>query len=411
MDKPAASETNDAYTPALAMLERLLALPATDLTLALTHASDLIAQTLKADKVDAFLYDAGRDSLVAIGVSTQPLSDLQRRLGLDVLPVSNSGRTAKVYQTGQTFLAGRLLADDEELRGVREGMKIQSAIGVPLNVGENRRGVVMVASLKPDFFTQQDARFAEAIGRWVGLLVHRAELIEEMARNAVEYGRRAVTKELVTVLAHDLRNYLSPIQLRLTGLQRRADAERRSADADDIKAAQSAAARLGRMANDILDLARLDQNMFDLTRQPVDLTALLRDAAAALATPDNAVDVRVSESLTVMADAGRLRQCIDNLLSNAVKHSPSGGVVSLRVSRQTGDHGPRARIEITDQGPGIPPEVMPRLFDRFVKGESSASGLGLGLYLAKRIAVLHGGDLVADPSLAAGARFTLTLPL
>lgn len=411
MDKPSARQTNGAYTPAFAMLERLLALPATDLKLALTGASDLIAQTLKADKVDAFLYDASRDSLVAVGVSTQPLSDLQRRLGLDVLPLSNGGRTAEVYQTGQTFLTGRLLADDEELRGLREGMKIQSQLGVPLNVGESRRGVVMVASLKPDFFTAQDARFAEAIGRWVGLLVHRAELIEEVARNSVEFGRREVTQELVTVLAHDLRNYLSPIQLRLTGLQRRAQAEQRQSDLDDIAAAQSAAVRLGRMANDIIDLARLDQDLFQLARQPVELTALLREAAAALATPTIAVEVHVPEPITLLADAARLRQCIDNLLSNAVRHSPSGGIVSVIVSRQASDRGPRAHIDVIDQGPGIPPEVMPRLFHRFVKGETSASGLGLGLYLAKRIAALHGGDLTADESASGGARFTLTLPL
>lgn len=410
MDKPA-SETDGAYTAALTMLERLLALPATDLKLALTRASDLIAQTLKADKVDAFLYDARHDSLVAVGVSTQPLADLQRRLGLDVLPVSNGGRAAKVYQTGQTFLAGRLLEDDQELRGVREGMKIQSAIGVPLNVGDSRRGVVMVASLTPDFFTEQDARFAEAIGRWTGLLVHRAELIEEMARNAVEYGRREVTKELVTVLAHDLRNYLSPIQLRLTALQRRANAEQRRPDLDDITAAQSAAVRLGRMANDILDLARLDQNLFQLTPQPVELTALLRDAAAVLATPDIAVEMHTPEPMTVLADAARLRQCIDNLLFNAIRHSPSGGVVSVIVSRQAGDQGQRVHIEVSDQGPGISPEVMPRLFHRFAKGETSSSGLGLGLYLAKRIAALHGGDLSADESVGRGARFTLTLPL
>lgn len=411
MNHPPSSETDSVCTSAFAMLERLLALPATDLKLALTRAADVIAQTLKADKVDVFLYDAQRDSLVAVGVSTQPLSQLQRRLGLDVLPISNGGRAAKVYQTGEIYCSGRVLEDDEELRGVKLGMKIQSAICAPLDVGEKRRGVVMVTSLKADFFTEQDGRLIGAIGRWIGLLVHRAELIDEVARNAVEHGRREVTQELVTVLAHDLRNYLSPIQLRLTGLQRRAEAERRQPDLDDITAAQSAAKRLGRMANDIIDLARLDQNLFQLTPQPVEITALVRDAAAALATPDIAVEVHAPEPMTVPADGARLRQCIDNLLSNAIRHSPRGGVVSVIVSRQASDQGPQALIEVSDQGPGIPPEVMPRLFHRFVKGETSSSGLGLGLYLAKRIAALHGGDLSADASAARGARFTLTLPL
>ncbi len=76
----------------LETLERLLELPAADLQVTLTHATDLVARALAADKVDAFLYDPARDSLVAISSSNQPLSALQRRHGLDVLPLANGGR-------------------------------------------------------------------------------------------------------------------------------------------------------------------------------------------------------------------------------------------------------------------------------------------------------------------------------
>src|SRR6185436_13628421 len=165
-------------------------------------ASNAVAEALSADKVDAFLYDETRDSLVALGTSTQPLSALQKRLGLDVLPVSNAGIAVKVYQEGRTFATGRLDLMDDELRGVREGLKVKSTIGVPLEVGGKLRGMLLIASLKPDFFGPADVTFAETIARWVGMIAHRAELVAQITRNALEQGRRAAAEELITVLAH-----------------------------------------------------------------------------------------------------------------------------------------------------------------------------------------------------------------
>jgi two-component system, OmpR family, sensor kinase len=147
----------------LATLQRLLESPAADLNVALSHAADAVADALRADKVDAFVHDPMRDSLVAVGVSHQPLSGLERRLGLDVLPLANGGRVVHVFNTGETFTTGRLDQDVDELRGVREAMKIKSKIGVPLEIGGKRRGMMMIASLQPEFFDQDDVRFAESV--------------------------------------------------------------------------------------------------------------------------------------------------------------------------------------------------------------------------------------------------------
>src|SRR6478752_376716 len=113
---PATSEANISSHSAnsdrfLRTLQQLLAIPGADLESALTHATDALTQALEADKVDAFLYDEARDSLVAVGASTQPLSALQRRLGLDVIAVSNGGRSAMVYQTGERYHSGRVHED------------------------------------------------------------------------------------------------------------------------------------------------------------------------------------------------------------------------------------------------------------------------------------------------------------
>ena len=94
---------------------------------------------------------------------------------------------------------------------MKQGLKIRSKLGVPLLIAGVRRGMVMIASLQPDWFTPEDVRFAESIVAWVGVVTHKAEMAQEIARTAAEQGRRAVAEELVTVLAHDLRNFVSPI--------------------------------------------------------------------------------------------------------------------------------------------------------------------------------------------------------
>src|SRR5206468_10665782 len=127
--------------------------------------------------------------------------------------------------------SGEVDQDRGEARGIKEALGIRSAIGVPLEIGGERRGMLMVASQAADFFTAEDLRMTETVGRWVGVVAHRAQLAEAMSRNAAEAGRRAGAEELITILAHDLRNYLAPISTRLQLLRFRGRAE----DKEDLE--------------------------------------------------------------------------------------------------------------------------------------------------------------------------------
>jgi signal transduction histidine kinase len=397
----------------LKLLEALLRIPAGNLAATLSHVSDLVAEATGADKVDAFLYDPARDSLVAVGSSTQPLSARQRQLGLDVLQISNGGRTVSVYRTGETFVTGRLDQDADELKGIREALGVRSEIGVPLEVGGERRGMLMIASIRPEFFTADDVRFAQSLGRWVSILAHRAELAEQIARNAAEQGRRAGAEELVTVLAHDLRNYLQPLHMRLELLRMRAQRDGRKDDAGDADGAARAVLRLGGLISDILDVARIDQGVFQIQREFLDVGALVRDTAGLLSTAEHPVSVtlQAGEAVRAPADPRRIRQCLENIIANAQQKSPARAPVSVFVTLQKNrPDGTFAKIDVQDEGPGIPPDILPHVFDRFVTGKRPEGGLGLGLYLAKRIAAAHGGDLTVESAPGKGARFTLTLP-
>jgi signal transduction histidine kinase len=399
-----------ARTDLLETLQRLLEIPAADLKVALSQACDAVAAALNADKVDAFIYQPESDCLVALGSSTQPLSAKQRRHGLDVLHVSNGGRVVRVFQTGETYVTGHLEEDADELRGVREVLEVRSTIGVALDVSGGRRGMLLIASLRPEAFTPEDVKFAEAVARWVGAVAHRAELVQEIERNAVEQGRRVVAEELITVLAHDLRNYISTIEFRIRAIRRKAELEGRDAEMRDSDAALRSVGRLGSLVSDILDAARIDQGVLEIEPRPVELTQLVNEVIDTLSTAKHRIVTKVSDELLIAADPKRVCQCLENLLANAVQHSPDDAPVTVFIRRTKRENDDVARIDIVDEGPGISSDLLPRLFERFVTGKQRKGGLGLGLYLAKRIAALHNGDLTVESKPGLGAQFTLLLP-
>jgi signal transduction histidine kinase len=227
----------------------------------------------------------------------------------------------------------------------------------------------------------------------------------------VEQGRRVAAEELVTVLAHDLRNYVAPVSGRLYALRHRAEAQDRADDVEDVNVAVRGVARLSGLIGNLLDVARLDRGLFELDIEPVDLVALAREAAATLATPEHEIVVNTSTAVVVAADPARLRQCIDNLLANAINHSPKSAPVNVLLSLAGLDGRTFGQVEVIDEGPGIPEDILPNIFERFVTGRGREGGLGLGLYLSKRIAAAHGGDLTAAQKTGKGACFLLRLPL
>ena len=390
-------------------LEQLLSIEATDLKGALDQAADRLSEALGAEKIDISLHDPAVDTLVALGISNTPLGRRQQRIGMDRLPVANGGRVVEVFQTGEPYHTGRADEDPVVLIGFTRGMGIRSFLVVPLMVNGERRGVLQACTTQVDSFTGEHLRFLQAVSSWVGMVAHRAELTEKVARDAAEAARRATADELVTALAHDLGNYLVPLKARVDLLGRRGTQLGDEKISEHAREAQVALSRLQRMITAMLDVARLDQGLFSLTRRPVDLADLARETAAQVGVRGE-VQVRAPEDLIASVDPEALRQALENLLSNALKHSPDNVPVALEVQeRETGD-GKRAVIEVRDSGPGIPTELLPRLFDRFASGGAS-KGLGLGLYLARGIAEAHGGMLTADSKPGKGATFRLSLPL
>jgi two-component system OmpR family sensor kinase len=335
----------------------------------------------------------------------------QHAIGMNRLPVANGGREVDVFLTGVPYATGQADQDPGQLRGMTEGLGVRSAIMVPLEVAGTRSGVFLASSARPNFFTDDDLRFLEAVSRWVGMVAQRAELTEQIATEAREQGRRVAADELIATLAHDLGNILVPIKGRIDLIQRRARREDRQSDLRDVEEAARAVDRVVSLVADLLDSSRLEQGLFALNRQPVDFADLVRETCAALTANSVPIRVDVSRQDVVLAvDPNRIRQALENVLSNAIKFSPAGAAVVVDLDVESASAECWAVVTISDQGPGIPPELFPRLFDRFARGPGS-SGLGIGLYLASRIVAAHGGTLTADPTPTIGARFQMKLPL
>ena len=196
-EHPEASE--DESDRLLLTLQHLLGIHEAALRPSLDRASTLVGHALRADKVDIFLYEPASHSLVAMGTSDTPLGLLQHQLGLDRQPLALRGPAVQVYETGVPRLNGRAHEDPDRVRGAFEALGVQSAMDVPLMVGGQRRGVLQVDSVKPDFFTARDLRFVVAVADWIGMLTQRAELFEQVRIEAEQRGERRYADEIAQI--------------------------------------------------------------------------------------------------------------------------------------------------------------------------------------------------------------------
>jgi signal transduction histidine kinase len=240
----------------------------------------------------------------------------------------------------------------------------------------------------------------------------RADDEHEMRQAAEELAR--AREQVLAVVAHDLRNPLSTILGAASLL------EDPTQDAREIRETLAlihrAVDRMNRLIGDLLDVTRLEVGRLVLEQEPIavrDLLAQTLESWEATATSRGLsfeIDP-VSEGLAVFADGSRVLQVLDNLVGNAVKFSDAGGRIAVRATRGEGST-TEVRFIVSDTGPGIPPEVLKELFQRFWQANAAdRRGIGLGLAICKGIVEAHGGRIWCESQLGHGARFTFTLPI
>ena len=239
--------------------------------------------------------------------------------------------------------------------------------------------------------------------------LHRTNLSLEIARDKAEDASRA-REDMLGVVAHDLRN---PLNLLMMTTELLGDAEPSKEKTDQLLGVmQRATRRMNRLIDDLLEVVRQESGRMMLDLGETSAASLLAQTAEMFqsAAQEKGVTLRVDDcppDVLVNADAERIVQVLSNLVGNAVKFVPAGGSVSLKCESS----GNEAVFSVTDSGPGLDPDDLSRLFEKFwQRRRSDKRGVGLGLAIAKGIVEAHGGRIWAESKLGVGSTFYFALP-
>ncbi len=334
------------------------------------------------------------------------------------------GLPGRIWKTGKPSWIPNVSDDRNFPRAtVAQEAGLHAAFGFPILLGDEVVGVI-------EFFSQEIRQpdqdlldMIASLGFQIGQFHERKRAEEKLAhllvreraaRTDAEKANR-LKDEFLATLSHELRTPLNA----MIGWSRmlksgRLDDES-SLHAMDVIERNAWAQK--QIIEDILDVSRVITGKLQLHLAPVDLVAVVKAALDAVRPAFEAKDISVEESYqeglgVIAGDADRLQQVVWNLLSNASKFTPVGGTVAIRVSQDK----KYVEIEVIDTGPGIAPEFLPHVFERFRQADGSTTrthgGLGLGLAIVRHLVELHGGVISADNfGPRSGAVFTVKLPL
>lgn len=217
--------------------------------------------------------------------------------------------------------------------------------------------------------------------------------------------------DIVNMFVHDMRSPLTVIMANLSML--RSDIADRPRITEHADAAIAEAVRINLMANNLLDIRRLETSHLQLQRAPVDVAHIARSVARALTAldPQRHIDVRARMPVVCECDAALLRRVLENLVSNAIKHTAAGGSVTIEVASEPAC----VRLSVQDEGPGVPTEARERIFERYsaagLTAKTGAHSVGLGLAFCKLAVRAHGGEIWVEDGVPRGSRFVVQLPV
>ena len=338
--------------------------------------------------------------------------------------VKGNGLPGRIWETGKPAWIPNLKKDPNFPRAaLAERSGLRAGFGFPILLGEEVIGVI-------EFFSQEvrqpDSELLEmigSVGRQIGQFQERKRAEEKLAHLLVrERAARAdaekanrLKDEFLATLSHELRTPLNAVigwsRMLKSG---RLDQESATHAIDVIERNAWAQKQI---IEDILDVSRVITGKLQLHLGPVDLVPVMNAALDAVRPAFDAKEITIEtnyqEGLKVIAgDADRLQQVVWNLLSNASKFTPHGGEVGISVTQD----GKYAKIQISVTGPGIAPDFLPHVFERFRQADGSTTrthgGLGLGLAIVRHLVELHGGVIEAENgTVRSGAVFTVKLPL
>jgi signal transduction histidine kinase len=377
-------------------------------------------------------------------VGTVVVSDMMSALGATqamlAVPVPEEPHTLRVLvhggSTSGSPFGSRTFATDEALpaaEAYRSGLPVWitsaaelsqryprlspaaacAVVCLPIGVAGRRLGVAGFGFSAERTVFAMDRALMRELAQQVALALERARLYEAARRSEArlhEANRRK--EEFLALLGHELRNPLAPIVTALELMKLRGD----TTSLRERELIERQVRHLNRLVDDLLDVSRITRGKLELKKTPLELSALLSQALELVSPLVEQRRHRLSveaprDGVWIEADAARFAKVLANLLTNAAKFTDPGGEIAVRVAREGG----HALITVKDNGVGIRPQMLSRVFEPFVQVDRSVEGarggLGLGLALVKSLVKLHGGEVEASSEgPGRGSEFRIRVP-
>ena len=435
--------THDALAALVEMAEALVRLPDEETpagepsegaTAVAQQLADLTRRVLGCSRVGITALDpaAGRQHPVAVaGLPDDQIAVWQAEVEagppLDESPLPEL--TARML-AGETFAIDLTASPFNEppLSELPNPYGITTMVVAPLRVRNQTIGLLSLDhSGEPHSYTREELGLAEAVAKLAALVIERERLLRERAAAEGKVEALAETNrrmdDFLSMASHELRTPLTTLKANVQLAQRQLKVLSVGRAAQRLRPAQEMLTRgdrqvdlLNRLVGDLLDMSRIQSQRLELRIEPADLAAIVCQATQEqrLAWPERTITLEApDEPVPVEADADRIGQVLGNYLTNALKYSGSGCPVSVVLAVDDGV----ARVSVTDRGPGLPPDELERIWERFhrVAGievlSGSGVGLGLGLHIGKTLIERHGGTVAVASAVGDGSTFWFTLPL
>ncbi len=382
----------------------------------LTTIAQRTAQLLRVDGSAVYLLEPEKKGLRLAAAHNIPDDWVGTRLR------PGEGMAGRVAQTGEPLIVedyrtwiGRADAYDRDLFG--------SVLEAPVKWGERLIGVLscFTSANKQHVFGQEDIRLLQSFAQQVAITVENARLfqieqqrVRELAK-ALERQKELdrLKSEFIQNVSHELRTPLALIRGYAEMLNRGALGELNPEQKESVDVISRRANSLSELVENLTTILEAENRPLELT--PVDLAEISRQVLADFQRLADQRQIKLqsdipTEATTVMGDVSHLRRVLDNLLSNALKFTPAGGTVSLRLRQKSRG----LNLEVSDTGIGIPPEKLPRIFERFYQVDGTVrrryGGTGIGLAVVKEIVENHGGQVGVTSQPDRGSAFVIWLP-
>jgi len=375
----------------------------------LAYILDTAAELLDCAAVSILLYDEKNEQLrfaAATGSSPQALAEI-------AVPLDNS-IAGTIFKENAPVILNKVEQNTRHYTNISEqiGYPVRSLVGVPMQIRTQQVGVLEAINSTTDGFTAADAKLLSIIASQAAVAINNARLVQDLqAANAELSETDEMKNRFMAVASHELRTPLGIIMGYATFLKEEAQGDL----SDHASNVLNAALELRTLLEDMTNMNLLYTGQRDIHPEPIALQEILRLIYDEVIVTTDAKNICLKltmpdQPVIVNADK-KIKLVFDNLVNNALRFTPKPGNIHIRLLEMETE----ALVEVRDDGIGIPPEKLDRIFDQFYQVEDHMTrrygGLGLGLAIARVLVGLHGGRIWAESDgLGKGACFKVALP-